>query len=389
MANYISSNANRFYVAPEASYGQAASVSAANRFPAVRLAAQQVLEHGVRHDKTGSRTFLGISPNSRRQTAFEVRTCLTSLAGKSSAGYGPLFYAALGAQSSMTAAMQIASSATPMTLQTASAHGLSFGAGVSTGNEIRFVAGTPDPSTILLNAPFSTPISAGATLSPVISYSLANQLPSLTLFDYWDPQHAVDRIVTGAGVDSLEFSVNGDYHEFVFRGPAADLLDTTSFVQGSAGLTSYPQEPALAQFDYTIVPGHLGEVWLGSPSNQYLTLTTAKIQLKNHLDVRNHEFGSSYPRAIAPGPRQVISQFTVFAQDDAQTQSLYQAAKARTSISAMIQLGFRQGQLMGVFLPNMTPEVPNFDDAETRLQWEFKNNYAQGTSNDELFVAFA
>ena len=59
-----------------------------------------------------------------------------------------------------------------------------------------------------------------------------------------------------------------------------DLLDTTSFLQGSAGLTTYPLEPTLATFDYSIVPGHLGEVWLGTPSNQYFTLTEAKIELK-------------------------------------------------------------------------------------------------------------
>ena len=55
----------------------------------------------------------------------------------------------------------------------------------------------------------------------------------------------------------------------------------------------------------------------------------------------------------------------------------------------MIQLGQQQGQLMGIFMPAMTPEIPNFNDSETRLQWEFKNNKAQGTANDEFFIAFA
>jgi hypothetical protein len=72
MPNYISSNANRFYVATEASYGQAAPVTSANRFPAVRLQAQQILETGKRLDKTGTRTFLGSSKNGRRHTAFQV-----------------------------------------------------------------------------------------------------------------------------------------------------------------------------------------------------------------------------------------------------------------------------------------------------------------------------
>jgi len=33
--------------------------------------------------------------------------------------------------------------------------------------------------------------------------------------------------------------------------------------------------------------------------------------------------------------------------------------------------------------------VPNYDDSETRLQWQFRNNLAQGTANDEIFIAFA
>jgi hypothetical protein len=45
MGSYILSNSNRFYVALEENYGQAVSVTQQNRFPAVRLAAQQVLEH--------------------------------------------------------------------------------------------------------------------------------------------------------------------------------------------------------------------------------------------------------------------------------------------------------------------------------------------------------
>jgi len=75
--------------------------------------------------------------------------------------------------------------------------------------------------------------------------------------------------------------------------------------------------------------------------------------------------------------------------DDAQTTALYTAAKERNPISAMLQLGQQQGQLMGIFLPNMTPEIPNYKDSGTRLLWEFKQNRAQGSSDDEISIAFA
>jgi hypothetical protein len=34
------------------------------------------------------------------------------------------------------------------------------------------------------------------------------------------------------------------------------------------------------------------------------------------------------------------------------------------------------------------PEVPEFDDSQTRLQWKLSGSRAQGTGNDEMYVAF-
>ncbi len=111
--------------------------------------------------------------------------------------------------------------------------------------------------------------------------------------------------------------------------------------------------------------------------------------MNNSVEVRNREFGALLPRAIAPGPRLVTSEFSLFAQDNAQTSALYQVARARQPISAMIQLGQQQGQLLGIYVPNVIPEVPQFDDSDTRLQWGFTGCKAQGVADDELYVAFA
>ena len=389
MANYILSNANRFYAAIEANYGQAAPITSTNRFPAVKLQAQQVLQQGKRLDKTGTRTFLGSSKSARRQTAFQVRTYLTSWSGSGEPSYGPLFRAALGAAPLVSGGSVIASVPDSTSLQMTTPHGLLKGMAVSYSNDIRFVANVVDALTVSINAPFSVTPSSGGTLAPAITYPLSTALPSVSLYDYWDPISAVSRIVTGAAADTLEISVNGDYHEFVFGGPASDIVDSTSFSPGTAGLSIFPPEPGMTDFDYSIVPGHLGEVWLGSTANQFFTLTGASIGVNNRIEVRDREFGSSYPRAIAPGPRMVSSDFTLLAQDDNQTTALYAMAKQRTGVSALLQLGQQQGQLMGIFLPNMVPEIPNYNDGDTRLHWEFKSNKAQGTSDDEIFIAFA
>src|SRR5258706_12464453 len=98
MPSYISSNANRFYVALESAYGEVAAVTAANRIPVLKLAVQHRIENAERRDKTGSRTFSGMPPGGRKNTHWDLHTYLTSWDKTTpSPAYGPLFQAALGA----------------------------------------------------------------------------------------------------------------------------------------------------------------------------------------------------------------------------------------------------------------------------------------------------
>jgi hypothetical protein len=55
----------------------------------------------------------------------------------------------------------------------------------------------------------------------------------------------------------------------------------------------------------------------------------------------------------------------------------------------MFQLGQQQGQMMGVYLPQVMLEMPLYDDQESRLIWDFKTDVAQGTNNNEIFIALA
>lgn len=389
MSSYILSNANRFYVALEPAYGQAAPVTAKNRYPAVRLDAQQVLEASRRKDKTGSRTFLGTPSTARRSTGFETHTYLTSWSGTGEPSYGPLFQAALGGTPTTSEALTVRQVSNQTQFQTTTPHGLTVGSAVCWKDEIRFITAVQDTLTVSLNAQFSSTLIPGAAFTPTITYRLGTRMPSLSLYDYWDPVTAVQRIITGAGVDSFALSVNGDVHEFAFRGPAADIIDSSSFAPGTAGLLQFPAEPALDNFDYSIVPGHLGQAWIGNSGAQLLTLTGASIQLKNHLDTRHREFGATLPRALSAGMRQVVTHFAVLAQSDADSLALYQASRARAIVPAMLQLGQAQGQLMGIYMPAVMPEVPRYNDTDSRLQWEFHSCQAQGNVNDELYIAFA
>ena len=390
MSSYISSNANRFYTGLETAYGAAASVTGANRVPALKLTVQQAVATADRKDKTGSRTFVGNPAGGRLRTNYELRTYLTSWQGGTSGpSYGPLFQAALGATPLVFAGGTVASANANGRVGFVSPHGLAAGQAVQCGGEIRFASAIVDASTVQLNAPLTNPPAAGATVGTAVTYVPATALPSVSVYDYWSPQTAVQRMLCGAGVDELEILVNGDYHEFRFRGPAQDVVDSSSFTAGGAGqLSSFPVEPALGGFDYSIVPGNLGEAWLGTSPNQFLTITSATLSLKNNLDTRSKEFGSRVPLALAPGERTVTAAFSLYGMDDAGTESLYQAARQQSPVSVMFQLGVAPGQVMGVYLQSVAPEVPEFDDSANLLQWKFRASRARGSVDNEIAVAF-
>ncbi len=153
-------------------------------------------------------------------------------------------------------------------------------------------------------------------------------------------------------------------------------------------MASFPVEPALGAFDYSIVPGNMGEAWLGSTPEQFYTITSGTFQLDNGLDMRSKEFGSNLPLAIAPGPRSVTAAFNLYELNDAATQGLYQAARQQSPVSVMFQLGQQTGQVMGVYMMSVVPVVPEFDDSDNRLQWKFQGSKAQGTADNEIVVAF-
>ena len=389
MSVYISSNANRFYCAAENAYGQVAAITAANRIPTLKLSAKQQLEVTNRKDKTGSRTFAGLPAGGRRQTTFDLRTLLTTwAAGTNTPSYGPLFQAALGGTPLLFPGGTVGAGSTTTTLRFAAPHGLTAGQAVTWLGELRFVAAVLDTVTVELNAPLSTIPTASASVGPTATYLPSTEIPSVSVFDYWAPSSAVHRILCGAAVDRMSMKVNGDFHEFEFSGVAQELLDSCSFSGGAGQLSSFPAEPALGAFDYSIVPGHLGQIWFGTTPSQFSTLTAAELVLNNNLDVRAREFGSSLPRAISPGTRAVSIDFQLYAMDDVTTKTLYQAAKQQSPITAMLQLGQQPSQLFGAYLKSVLPEVPQYDDSSPRLQWHFQSSRAQGTVDDEITVAF-
>jgi hypothetical protein len=242
-------------------------------------------------------------------------------------------------------------------------------------------------TTVQVNAPFSTAPASGNALTAAVTYFPADSLPSVSVFDYWDPANAVDRILIGAACDRMQMRINADYHELEFSGSAQDVIDSVSFASGQGGLGSFPSEPGIDTNLPQPVPGNLGQAWLGSPSNRFHTVTSASVEVVNDLDLRTREFGTSLPQCISAGTRRVLTSVELLEEDDAQTRSFYDAARSETPVGVMFQLGQAAGQLMGVYLPAVVPEMPEFDDGAPNLRWSFADSRAQGQASDEIAVA--
>jgi hypothetical protein len=387
--SYISSNANRFYCGVEGSFGQVPAIAAHNRFAAVKLGARQQFDFAERKDKTGSRTFMGNQAGGRRRTEFDLMMYMSTWSDMTNGpGYGPLFQAALGATPLTYGGGAVGTSTNASQVGFAAPHGLVVNQAVSYRGELRFVISVIDASTVLVNAPFSATPAAGTSFGPTVTYLLSTDLPSVSIFDYWSPSTAVQRVLSGAAMDKLAIKVHCGYHEFRFQGLAQDLLDSASFAAGEGQLTAFPVEPVLGDFTQTAIPGTLGQAWIGATAQKFLTLTEAQIEVDNKLEPRSCEFGSSVPLAICPGVRHVSMDISLFEVTDEATAELYQAARQRSPITMMLQLGQATGQLCGVQLKSVVPEVPEFDDRECRLKWRFHQSRAQGTVDDEITVAF-
>jgi hypothetical protein len=389
MCCYISSNDNRIYAALESGYGTVAAFTAEQRLPAIRLDVRQTADRPRRRDKTGGRTYLGLPNSVRRRTTFDLATYLTEWsAGADAPPYHALLAAAMGGTGSVFTGGTLASVTNPTRMTFAAPHGLIAGQALRYLNEIRFATALPSATAVVLNAPFSETPSTGADFGRTITYFPATELPSASIQDSWSPEDMVQRVLAGSAVDRMRIAVNGDFHQLTFAGTVRELIDSKTFETGQGGLTGFPAEPPIAG-QFSLIPGSLGEAWLGALPTQFHTLLGAEVTLDNNIDTREREFGMSKPACFAAGERRVTIDLDILTDCREETSALYQAAAHRSPISVMLQLGQSEGHLCGVLLNQVIPEVPQYEDDEPRLKWRFRDSRAQGSGNDELVIAFA
>lgn len=387
MACYISTRNSRYYAALESEFGRVAAVTAAHRFSGVRLDVTQRREEPRRRDKTGTRTFQGVAGRLRKRTAFALTTYL--YAREAPAGpprCGALVESALGSGPRTTPDGLPVAQVQGTLVVFGSAHGLEPGDAITFGGDLRFVTACPDPMTAWLSAPLSG--AAAAMAGGAVSYRPAAKLPSVSLYEYWTPESAVQRILRGCVVDELEIELNGDFHELAFRGEAAGVIDTAGFEPGEGGLDSFPAEPEWQPLMELPVPGHLGQVWIGNSGTPLGTVASARIRIRNHIEMRWRDFGLLAPRCAAPGDREVLIDLEIYSSDDEACEAIHASADRGEPMALMVQMGEAPGAMCGIHVANFVPSPPEFLDGEERLRWRLQGCRAQGFRDDEVYLAF-
>lgn len=389
MSCIISSYKNRTYGVLETTPGLAGDISTAKRIPVSGLSIREERMESRRRDKVGGRSFVGTPANGRESSEVRLKAYLTEWdVGDASPSHDALLRAALGGSVLTSAGGTIASITGGLTVATAAPHGLTVGQGVCAGGEIRFVDGVPGPSTLVINFPFGPGVVAGGAITRTITYTLGDGLRALTLGDYWDPVEAIQRCVTGFAVNELMIGVNGDFHEIGYTGEARRLIDSSSFAAGMAGLAEFPPEPVSQANLSGLVPGSIGQAWIGLTTKQSMNVLMGSVKLTNHLDYRRREFGNSDGGCITGGVRDVRLDLRLKANDSQEMTQLHAASRSREPVPVMFQLGAAVGQVAAVYLPQVVMTSPYLDDTGASLEWEMRNSRAQGGGDDELYIAF-
>jgi len=388
MSCFINAANERLYGAVESEYGQAATVQSADRLSFRALRLSERIRRAERRDKTGSRTRAAPHPAVRTDNRFEL-DCYFAGRDPSIAtdGVANVVEATLGGDRNISTGLTANDvTGNPQTVSFPSEHGLRAGQAIRFQGDLRFVKTVLNATTIVLSAPFSNGFQAGSSTAQTVTMWPGEKPKSITLNNYWTPSGSIDRVLAGCVVNEMTISLNSDFHGVAFRGNVREVVSVSSFAQGSAGLSGFPLEPGATSQSFQLVPGHVGRLFLGGTEFFLLSLS---VRLLNNADTATREFGMALSPCYSADVREVTVQFQLYAGEDAAVEQLHTLSRQRQETDLTIQLGNQAGQLVGVYIPRFVPEIPELQDANTRVVMNYPGSIAYGVSNDEISIAFA
>lgn len=382
MSTYQTGRLGKVYAAKEAvAYGTAAAfastdairhTSAALNFSNNRVESQERFSHPSLLDKW-----------TRRQTANFLLGGLLYPSGTINTlpDMTDIFECGLGSVRNVTLSTTIASGPTTTGCTLTSGAGLAVGDAVlinvttgspATGRVVRILTSVAG-AVVAWDPPLPQAPAVSDTVKGCITYSLATALPNaLTIGHYLT---SISKQTNGSVADQLKVTFDAN-NEVLWEasGPAKTRLTTAQAAPGSFTVVGT-----------TPPSGLVGSLRLGSVAVEFLKL---EMIVQNAMELDNFQFGtSSAVNFYRKNKRKIDCNITAMLSDNT---TLMTAAETATDNNALlVQCGQTEGNIVGLYGPDLDFDVPDMPDGEETLELTFSGTMKGVTGNDEARLIIA
>ena len=252
-------------------------------------------------------------------------------------------------------------------------------------------AGTASDLAPILEAIFGQAGTVSAGVS--VTYSLANAIPGLTLWNFRDPAgtNIFNEVLWGGVVESAEFSGGAESEAtlsisgtgpYVVNKPNFSSLSTSA----KGGLTAFPSEPSSLAYLGTPAVAFTGSATINGVST--FKLETFRIRIALNRNIRP-AFGDYHPSAESQGIREITVDMTLYEEDTANQAALRHLAFTKGSFDATFVIGEDAGNIFTFALNNLTIPSVARQDSGVESTLTFNGCVASKTSvsaNDEISI---
>ena len=268
----VSSNNERLYAALETAYGQVPAITAQNRIPLMNLGAKQIPVATGGRIRQEAEHFPGFRTQFAETRSFQLSTLMTEWTNQTARlrRRGRCFKRRWGRAPSLYGRNGGAASRARRRFNSRRPHGLTSGAGDHFGdrNPVCGGGGEYDYGVHQRSVhDYARGRSGNGRDDDVLAGGgLGEREPLRLLGSKRGGTADCERRGDGQDADKSERRFPGVR---LFGAIAGFAGQRELHQRGKGGLTAYPAEPAQTGFDYTIVPGNLGQVWMGATPNEF------------------------------------------------------------------------------------------------------------------------
>lgn len=218
-------------------------------------------------------------------------------------------------------------------------------------------------------------ISDGQAAKGVVTYKFATAIPANSSLDIAQYLTSKSYEILGGVPENLKITVDAnDEIRWEMSGPAKKRVRNAQADPGTFTVVGS-----------TPPSGLTGYLQIGATREEFLK---ASFDMKNGFEVDNKAFGTSEAQAYyRKGKREVTCQLETMDSNDITIEDL---AEASTDMTAMVQCGFTEGSMFGIWAPTLELDTPEDNDNEEERQHSYKG-LCKGTSagNNEVTLILA